>query len=68
MKENEPSLFADAVDFDNSLRKHGDFSILKGKAYVHSSKKPLADIDFRTLEDMGQINMFENECEGMCGV
>ena len=68
MKLNDPVSFQDAVDFDHALREHGNFSILKEKAYLHKSAKPLDEIDFRSLEDMGQINMFENECEGMCGV
>jgi hypothetical protein len=25
-------------------------------------------LDFSTAEEMGQLNFFENECEGMCGV
>lgn len=69
MKENSPHLFDDAVDFDNGLREHGDFSILKGMAYVHRSKKPLEDVDFALKNaDESQMNLFENECEGMCGV
>ena len=36
--------------------------------FVHRSRKPLAEVDFRTAEEAGQINMFGNECEGMCGV
>lgn len=36
--------------------------------YMHSSLKPLDKADLETLEDKGQLNMFNNECEGMCGV
>ena len=35
---------------------------------VHRSCKPLDKVDLRSLEDMGQLNFFENECEGMCGL
>jgi hypothetical protein len=35
---------------------------------VHRSLKPLAEIDFRGAKDFGQVSLFEDECEGMCGV
>ena len=40
----------------------------KGEQYMHSSRKPLAEVDLSTAEDHGQIDLFNNECEGMCGV
>lgn len=36
--------------------------------YLHKSLVPIADVDLSTAEDRGQINMFQNECTGMCGV
>ena len=41
---------------------------LKSKPFFHRSCKPIDEVDFSTSEDKGQLNMFENECEGMCGV
>ena len=38
------------------------------KQYMHRSCQPIDEVDFRNLEDMGQLNFFNNECEGMCGV
>ena len=29
---------------------------------------PLAEVDFSTAEERGRLNLFINECEGMCGV
>jgi len=29
---------------------------------------PIDEVDFSTEEERGQINLFNNECEGMCGV
>lgn len=29
---------------------------------------PIEQVDFSTEEERGQLNMFNNECEGMCGV
>ena len=37
-------------------------------AGVQSSCMALDEVDFSTEEDRGQINMFNNDCTGMCGV
>lgn len=69
IKIKSPAVFADAVEFDKSIRQNG--STLRGmkeQQFVHRSCVPLDEVDFRNLEDMGQANMFINECEGMCGV
>jgi hypothetical protein len=44
------------------------FFTAKRGEYLHPTCKPLSEIDFRTEEQRGQTNMFNNECEGMCGV
>lgn len=36
--------------------------------FVHQDRIPLADVDLRTPQEMGQINLFENECTGVCGI
>jgi uncharacterized protein YbdZ (MbtH family) len=60
-----PEEFADAVEVDRAIRNQSGF---RGEQYMHRSLKPLEEVDFRTAEEMGQLNMFLNECEGMCGV
>ena len=65
MKINDPESFADAVEFDRAFRSGGKF---REERFLHRSCKPLSEVDFRNLEDMGQLNFFGNECEGMCGV
>ena len=68
MKANDPESFSDAVSVDAALRS-GQHFMLKGTPYLHPSLRPLGEIDFRTAaEQDGQISLFENECEGMCGV
>ena len=64
MKMHDPKSFADAVEVDRKIRHNGK----GGGQYMHTSLQPLDEVDVRTLEDKGQINMFNNECEGMCGV
>lgn len=66
MKNNDPVSFADAIEIDNMIRD--GVRGTKQKLYLHSSLRPLAEVDFRNAEDAGQINMFNNECEGLCGV
>ena len=41
---------------------------LESKEFLHSSRIPFDQVDFSTDEDRGQLNMFNNECEGLCGV
>jgi len=66
MKDEEPAEFAKAVDFDEAVRN----KTMKGSespAFVHRSCVPLADAVF-SPNDPNQIDFFNNECEGMCGV
>lgn len=70
MKLEDPESFADAVAIDEAIRPGiPGPKRPKGEAwFLHSSRVPLAEVDFSTAEDRGQLNMFNNECEGMCGV
>lgn len=64
LKEN-PTEWADAVEVDRAIRHQPG---IRGEQFMHRSMTPLESVDLRTAEDMGQINLFQNECEGMCGV
>ncbi len=70
MKANDPVSFADAVAIDKAIRPGMPGPRRpKGTAwFIHRSCKPLDEVDLSTAEDRGQLNMFLNECEGMCGV
>ena len=63
--KNDHKLWSEALFIDNEIRKLGGG---KENQFVHRSCNPLGDVDLDTLEDKGQLNMFENECEGYCGV
>jgi hypothetical protein len=41
---------------------------MRGQQFAHRSCVPLAEADLSTAADHGQVDMFNNECEGMCGV
>jgi hypothetical protein len=60
-----PIEWADAVAIDRAIRLQPGF---KGQQYMHRSMMPLDEVDLSTPEDHGQLNLFNNECEGMCGV
>lgn len=63
LRDDYPDDWADAIYVDGLIRSRAG-----EQQYMHRTLVPLGDVDLRTAEDAGQINMFENECEGMCGV
>lgn len=67
MRREEPKEFAKAVVFDYAYRASAS-DTLTGEVFLHKSCKPLDQVDFSTEEERGQINMFNNECSGHCGV
>lgn len=62
LKENFPESFADAVEIDKRTR---NLQGMNAKTFLHHSCKPLDQVEF---SDSKQIDLFGNECEGMCGV
>lgn len=60
--------FKDAVNFELELQAALNGTMMIGKPYLHRSMVPLDRVDLSTEEERGQLNMFNNECEGMCGV
>lgn len=69
MKDEDPVSWADAVEFDHAMRS-GESHIfhLRNAGYLHHSMIPLGEVDLSTEQDRGQLDMFGEECEGMCGV
>ena len=65
IKNNSPEEFEETCRVDDSIRNMPKF---KYQQFMHRSLKPLRDVDFRTMEEQGQLNFFIDECEGMCGV
>lgn len=66
LKDEHEQVFEDAVKFDYAIR---DMSV-RGRndlAYLHRSRKPLDQVEFNA-NDPSQVDLFDAECEGMCGV
>tara|TARA_R100000655_G_scaffold75355_1_gene114224 strand:+ start:1173 stop:2036 length:864 start_codon:yes stop_codon:yes gene_type:complete len=69
VKEN-PKEWEEACKFDEAIRQ--DKRVRKSKLdnflYLHRSGKPLREADIRSDEQKGQGSLWDNECEGMCGL
>lgn len=54
----------EAISVDNAVRKIRPPYDL----FLHPSRKPLEQVDFRTAEEKGQLSLWDAECSGMCGI
>jgi hypothetical protein len=63
MKRNRPEEFKDACEIDEVIRKGNDK--VKDQLFMHRSCVPLKDAKFKGEEE---LDMFQMECEGMCGL
>ena len=72
MRDNDPESFEEAVCFDRWLRSNRDNPVrklLKGEPYLHHSRRPLdVAILEKEKQDSELLSLFDNECEGLCGV
>jgi hypothetical protein len=65
MRDNDPASFADAIEVDRAIRHQPG---IRGTQFMHRTLVPLDEVDLRTHAEVGQPDLFMNECEGMCGV
>jgi hypothetical protein len=65
IKIDSPEEFEETSKVDDAIR---DMPKSNHQQFMHRSCKPLRDVDLRTMEEMGQLNFFDDECEGMCGL
>lgn len=66
MRDHDVEAWADAVAVDQALRT--GLRGIRGEVFLHRSCVPLDEADLSTAADYGQLDLFGNECEGMCGV
>lgn len=62
LRDERPNEWQDAVEFDRAVRRAGG---PKGDVYLHWSLRPLELVDFTPAAS--QLDLFANECEGLCG-
>ncbi len=71
LRDNSPDEWEQSVKLDRAIRagfKRVTGERTTGALWLHRSLEPLDQVDLSTAEERGQLNMFNNECEGMCGV
>lgn len=72
MKDKTPEEWGKLVEFDSKMRQMQQEVIngakITGTLYVHRSCIPIDQVDLSTDADRGQLDMFGEECEGMCGL
>ena len=62
LRRDSPEDFAAAVDFERAVTQGAKGTGVR--LYLHSSRKPLDEVDFSD----DQMDLFGEECEGMCGL
>lgn len=67
MKDNDPESFAQACEVDELVRAGGHMRKWRNELFVHRSLQPLKEVDLSN-PNKDQPDLFNNECEGMCGV
>jgi hypothetical protein len=64
LKESGNGDWHKAIEVDERIRKvRPPFDL-----FIHPSRVPIAEVDFRTAEERGQLSLWDEECEGICGV
>ena len=66
MLDHDPDSWERAVKMDGLIRPGLRDTNDGTELYLHRSAQPLTECDFDPARD--QFDMFDNECEGMCGV
>jgi hypothetical protein len=66
IRDHDPEAWASAVAVDRAIRT--GIRGVRGEVFLHRSAAPLDEADLSTPQDAGQLDLWGNECEGLCGV
>lgn len=66
IRDTDPEACAKVVGLDRLIRT--GLRGIRGEVFLHRSAVPLDEADLSTDADRGQVDLFVNECEGMCGL
>lgn len=68
LRDDEPEAFADAIAYEQRMQAAAArIDRLSDTPFLHNSRVPLSEVDFRTDAERGQGDLFGEECSGMCG-
>jgi hypothetical protein len=68
LRDNDAAGWDEALRVDAAIRRGINGIGLRGELFLHRSMMPLAEVDLSTDAERGQPDLFNNDCEGMCGV
>lgn len=71
LKNDEPHEFAKVIKFERDLQRAAkNQEVLRGVPYLHSTGVSIERVDLEQLvqRSHAQLDLFGNECEGLCGV
>jgi hypothetical protein len=68
LRDTDPAGWQQAITLDRAIRTGIQGPTLRGELFLHGSLVPLEEADISSPAERGQPNLFENECDGMCGV
>ncbi len=66
MRDHDAEAWADTIAVDRALRT--GLRGIRGEVFLHRACVPLDQADLSTATDRGQLDLWPNECEGMCGL
>jgi hypothetical protein len=66
LRDHDSEAWAQAIEVDGVLRT--GLRGIRGEVFLHRSGVPLGQADLSTPEDDGQLDLWGNECAGLCGV
>ena len=66
LRAESPAEFEDTVVVDRAIRSKGSLRGMHAEQFMHRSRVPLDKVEFAA--DEGQLDLFGEECEGVCGV
>ncbi len=66
IRDRDPVAWSEAITVDRAIRT--GLRGIRGEVFLHRSAVPLDQADLSTASDHGQLDLWGNECEGMCGV
>lgn len=66
IKRYDPAGWGQVVEVDQAIRN--GLPKVRGQAYLHHSLQPIEEVNFGLHHPAADLSMFENECEGMCGL